>query len=519
MDKFVELFNKLPLYKLTNYVMPPCKKPKFTGMDVINVLILSFAAYAVRFKNFQYPGIVVFDEVHFGNFTNFYINHEFFFDIHPPLAKFIFAIFGHLSGYQGDIKFNDYFSIPYPHEGYIPLRITPIIMSSLVPGMLYIAMRMAPFSRIASFTTGCMVCFDTSMICEGKFILTDGTLHFFTAFALAFINYWLHFQPNTKEYQLWMYIASIAAGCAFSVKNTALSLCFVIGITQVFDLLIPRRFKLDANFYPDICLRALKCAAPGFILHFILWTIHILVLPYIGEDSSEQDIKSFKLVNHTDLDKSSHIGLPPIIGRVLGTVGSTLMSNAMNYKPHPYMSRPFDWPLLTDVWVGFSNYAGREIACIGNLLVYAPAFFGVFAAMAGVGRKKWSLAMRLIVGYWMSFLPFCGVPRTMFLYHYIIPLMFGCCCLGAAIDLWLPKFWRGYVATFVIAAAIAGYIIWSPFVYGTLNERSGRIWNRAWTDGKPGRHQWVQSMQNKYDNLKKAEEAMQTPTINVPRPF
>ena len=48
--------------------------------------ILTALAFATRFWRLDEPPAVVFDEHHFGRFTNQYWKGEYFFDIHPPLG-------------------------------------------------------------------------------------------------------------------------------------------------------------------------------------------------------------------------------------------------------------------------------------------------------------------------------------------------------------------------------------------------------------------------------------------------
>ena len=43
---------------------------------------------------FIFQPISRFDEVHFGRFTNYILNGTFFFDVHPPFAKLVFAYTG-----------------------------------------------------------------------------------------------------------------------------------------------------------------------------------------------------------------------------------------------------------------------------------------------------------------------------------------------------------------------------------------------------------------------------------------
>jgi dolichyl-phosphate-mannose--protein O-mannosyl transferase len=48
-----------------------------------------------------------FDEVHFGAFAGQYIRREYYFDVHPPLAKMLNALSGWLAGFNGDFGFDN----------------------------------------------------------------------------------------------------------------------------------------------------------------------------------------------------------------------------------------------------------------------------------------------------------------------------------------------------------------------------------------------------------------------------
>jgi len=62
--------------------------------------LLLIASILLRFYRLEHPRSVVFDETHFGKFTDWYLKGEFFFDIHPPLGKMVFAYLGSALGYK-----------------------------------------------------------------------------------------------------------------------------------------------------------------------------------------------------------------------------------------------------------------------------------------------------------------------------------------------------------------------------------------------------------------------------------
>jgi hypothetical protein len=55
---------------------------------------------------------------------------------------------------------------------------------------------------------------------------------------------------------------------------------------------------------------------------------------------------------------------------------------------------------------------------------------------------------------------------------------------GVAIDVYLPRMWRGTVAFLVCALAAFGFWLWMPFVYGKyMHDRDIMLWNPNWDYG------------------------------------
>jgi hypothetical protein len=64
---------------------------------------LNAAALATWLAQLPNPAGVVFDESHFGGFTENYLNRRYFFDIHPPLGKLTMSLYAHLRGYKPNV--------------------------------------------------------------------------------------------------------------------------------------------------------------------------------------------------------------------------------------------------------------------------------------------------------------------------------------------------------------------------------------------------------------------------------
>lgn len=81
----------------------PAPTPSFLARyaDALIVLVLAVLAAATRFHRIENPRSVIFDEAHFNKFTTWYISRHYYVDIHPPLAKLVFAAVLYVLGFVG----------------------------------------------------------------------------------------------------------------------------------------------------------------------------------------------------------------------------------------------------------------------------------------------------------------------------------------------------------------------------------------------------------------------------------
>jgi dolichyl-phosphate-mannose--protein O-mannosyl transferase len=451
------------------------------NVDAFFLFLIMMVSFGIRYWRIALPANVVFDEVYFGNFSNFYIHSQFFHDVHPPLGKIIMAIIANLSEYDGSINFHNC-PTGYPIPDYVQLRITPATFSALCYPLLYLSMRFMNFGYISSLTGTICALFDTSMATEGRHILSDGLLHFFTCFHICVLSFTLSIPARRRRFWRWHVLTGITLGCACSCKNTAwgliafdagcysfvLSDCLVFGFFEYFIELLC--FGLPLGM---LCLST----------YFAIFSLHFVLLPYSGPDD-----RYLQESMRTQLVPKSAAGLfarrlrgPGLFVR--GFILSLQMhrGNMGIQQFHDSQSFPRHWPVLGSISVFFWSQGSREIRCFGNAIVYYCALLGI-AAMPFAFRR--SNCIKIALGYAFCYFPFYLIPRVLYLYHYIIPLMFGCMAFGAALEIYIPVRFRGVVFVAAVAAAGFGYWLWSPYVYGTqMHDRAIMDWSRNWIDG------------------------------------
>lgn len=101
-----------------------------------------------------------FDEVHFGKFAAYYILREYYFDVHPPLAKLLLGLAGWFVGFDGHFEFESIGdSYSQNHVPYVGMRAMPAIFGSLTVPIVYQIMKECGFPVIVCSFTAALICF------------------------------------------------------------------------------------------------------------------------------------------------------------------------------------------------------------------------------------------------------------------------------------------------------------------------------------------------------------------------
>ncbi|KAL9085343.1 MAG: hypothetical protein Q9165_007634 [Trypethelium subeluteriae] len=201
--------------------------------------VITIAALATRFWGITHPDQVVFDEVHFGKFASLYLQRSYFFDVHPPFGKLLFAFAGWLVGYNGEFLFENigdsYITNRVPYVAY---RSMPALMGSFTVSTVFLIMWESGYSLPASILAAGLVLFDNAHIGQTRLILLDASLVFAMALSLlCYVRFYkLRHVPFSRKWWKWLLLTGVSLSCVISTKYVGSFTFFSIGVPVLIDL-------------------------------------------------------------------------------------------------------------------------------------------------------------------------------------------------------------------------------------------------------------------------------------------
>lgn len=429
----------------------------------------------------NFPAEVIFDEVHFGKFVTAYCcSGERIFDIHPPHGKLIIAASAWLGGYRGGFAF-DHIGEQYGTTPVVALRFVPALMGAALPLLIFALIRQLGGSPPAAALAAAAIALDNAFKVQSRLIAIDSVLLLATFASLSVFLAAMKFEgANYKRWLLWL-LAGCLAGLAAGVKFTglaAIALLSVIILAQLGRTVIANRQR---GITPHRRRRISSWITAGLIIllgaagvYVLGWWLHFALLTQPGSGDAW--------------------GIPSgNFWQDINEVHRTMLEANYNLAAtHPYSSRYLTWPIMVrPIFYWQSVPEGQEaptgmIYFLGNPVVWwgATALFVVAVIHTMLGSltvsKNHSRTQTavpsssgwlLLAGYVISYAPFINVPRALFLYHYLTPLvfslMFGLLWLDGRL-LKRQKTWKHLPAwyVFILAAIIAGFVFFAPLTYG-----------------------------------------------------
>ncbi|EGP91622.1 unnamed protein product [Zymoseptoria tritici ST99CH_1A5] len=236
--------------------------------------IITILAFLTRFWGISHPDQVVFDEVHFGKFASYYLQRTYFFDVHPPFGKLLFAFAGWLVGYDGSFLFENIGdSYITNHVPYVAYRSMPALMGALTVSTVYLIMWESGYSLPAAILASSLVLFDNAHIGQTRLILLDATLVLFMALSiLCYIRFYkLRHAPFGRKWWKWLLLTGVCMSCVISTKYVGAFTFFSIGVPVLIDL-----WELM-----DVNRKQGALTLPTFFKHFAARVIGLIIVPFM----------------------------------------------------------------------------------------------------------------------------------------------------------------------------------------------------------------------------------------------
>ena len=449
------------------------------------LLIILAVSIATHFAFFGHPNQIVFDEVHFGKFISGYYTHQYYFDIHPPLGKLIIAGFAKLFDFKPEFSFAN-IGESFPDNVYLALRFLPTLAGTLLPLVVFFLALELRFSRWGAFTAGMFVALENALVTQSRFILLDSFLLLFGFGALACYFRWRNSALKATSYKLqalWLVGAGILGGMAISIKWTGLSFLALPLIIEAVD----GSTSLTTSVFRSRTLRAAPKIIASLILvpvilYYAVFALHFSLLTRSGPGDAFMSWEFQKTLSGSSASAREDIRPATMPEKFLELNVEMYRSNQRLTSGHPYSSSWYSWPLMIRsifYWVD----GNERIYLLGNPLLWWLTTVAIIVALLTLfyGTASRSMVLPVLLGgYLLNLLPFIGIKRVMFLYHYLTALVFGILILAFIID--RSRNARA-IALSVIAAVAVLFIFFAPLSYGlSLTEPAYyyRVWLSSW---------------------------------------
>ena len=504
----------------------------------LGLLTIFALSLGLRFWGLGRFNAFVFDEVYFVKFAQDYLTQKPFFDNHPPLGKYLIALGIWLSqfspwSYGPETQVPDF---PVSTLGFRWLNaFTGACIPLVVAAIAYELTQRRSYALIAGLLTAS----DGLLLVESRYGLINVYLIVF-----GLLGHWFLLRAIGKasgpDRTLGLAVAGIFFGASLSVKWNGLG--FLIGVytlwllamisqhlprlfapaqsTPLFQRFLSRRRSSTPEnliatlpetdllskfrriqFLDVVCELGLL----PLLVYRLVWIPHLAINPEFNFWQSQQE----SWYSHT------HVGS--------GT------------QTHPYCSLWYSWPLLLRPIAYWYEKVEQpsldlkflpqttqtpwiyDVHALGNPLLWwmstialivvitVLAIYGYYKLEQGWNQLRMWLGHRvkptdwgypieaselgillyLLINHAMNWLPWVGVHRCLFLYHYMASSIFAFLILAWFIDYWLSSKETAirFFAGVIVGSILIALVYWLPIYLGlplTPEAFASRMWLRSW---------------------------------------
>lgn len=449
------------------------------------VWVLTVLALLTRLWQLGWPHSIVFDEVYFREFPSNYLSGEYFFDVHPPFIKLVFAGIAALFRLTPD-------QTVAGDPGSLILRFLPALAGAALVPLVYVILRQLHLNRYIASFGAMLILFDNALLVESRFVLMDSLL-LLAGFG-AFSAYLVMRRTSNVTRWVWLGVVAILLGIVVSTKWSGLAM---VGVVALFWLVDGVRHHIKWHRLIAEALAVIVIIGAVYVGSFV---VHFALLDKSGEGDAFM----------TERFQSTLLGNPYYRVETSMSIWDKIIElnqemyfaqNSLNSTVHPYSSKWYGWPLMSDpvyYWQGqiLTNGSQGHIYLLGNPIVWVLGALLTFMALVfwlvvpqSLGRYRHVIGV-LLLGYGLNFIPFAFIDRPMFLYHYLFALVFSILIASTMLALffdWQTKQYGQKVALQTLfalgAVVLVAFLYFSPLSYGwplATNELNQRMLLPTW---------------------------------------
>jgi dolichyl-phosphate-mannose--protein O-mannosyl transferase len=432
------------------------------------------SSLALRFCQLNRFNRLVFDEIYFVKYAKNYLNNTPFFDVHPPLGKYLIALGIWLSHFWVRSSENQITAFDYRWLNALIGSFIPLIIAGIAYQLSH--------RHSYAFLAGLFAAADGLLLVESRYALLNIYLIFF-----GFLGQWFFLLALTNHSRLcrglYLIITGICFGAAVSVKWYGLG--FVL---STYLLWVSIRIVQGLQFYLDFSELKKEIIKPAFwqnltqvkiptlllclgaipaIVYYLLWIPHLQLNPTRNFWELHQASWRF----HQQLGNGTSV--------------------------HPYCSTWYSWVLMirpVAYWYEKSGNLIYDVHGMGNPVLWWLAAIAILLLVGKVVQQiqagttenaKFWIPLYLLLNYGANWLPWMMVNRCAFLYYYMGAAIFGFLAIAYWVDRWLSSdshWWRA-IAVQIIFLNLAAFTYWLPLYLGlplSSDEFHRRMWFPSW---------------------------------------
>jgi dolichyl-phosphate-mannose-protein mannosyltransferase len=497
-----------PYFKIDRHPLP------WFSLGMVAVFLVSIA---LRFWGLDRFNTLVFDEVYYAKFASNHLKGIPIFSGHPPLSTYIIAIgiwIGEHTPIGSSVVKNNLTGLYLAPLSYRWLNaLTGSFMPLVVGAIAYQLSYRRSYALIAAVFAAA----DGLFLVESRYALNNIYLVLF-----GLLGHWCFLLALNRPRQRsgWLILAGLFLGTAVAVKWNGLG--FLAGIYVAWIIAwglkgaqILRRWVtpiLRQTVLSPTPLQSLTQLHPGHFVFFLALipfaAYRVSWIPFMQLDRS----KTFWQWQAEIIDIHHRVG-----GMSVHQYCSAWYTWPIMWRPVAYFYKTAhaDGEPAPIVGPPLPQEAGQviyDVHAMGNPILWWLASAAVLVLIGLLVERLYlwisarslrsqqavsptlnlpqstpysSIALYLVVNWAANWVPWIGVTRCVFIYHYMESLVFSFLAIALLVDRWLqaPQRWHRAASVTAIFLILLGFIFWLPLYLGlplSPAELMIRRWSPSW---------------------------------------